>query len=78
MNSVAATQRLPQEMIDSAFDLGAKDGMDDEPCLPELYFARRDQIVAYCAGHMSVAGKTLLSDTMLGRLVDGWIVTVTA
>lgn len=61
-----------------AYRLGKQDARANEPCLPELCFARRDQRIAYCHGHIEVAGKTLLSDTMLGRLVDGWIVTVTA
>lgn len=77
-NSVAATTPIPQGLIDNAFRLGCIDGRDGRPCLPELYFVRRAQQIAYCHGHIAVCGKTLLSDQMMGRLVDNWTVTVTA
>lgn len=44
--------------LDIAFRLGIQDARDGDLCVPEMYFARRDQQIAYAKGYESVAGET--------------------
>lgn len=48
-------------------ELGFADAVDGEPCIPEMYFARREQMVEYAEGYEAYAGPTLLSRQILNR-----------
>lgn len=64
-NTLPQTTTAVQDTLD-AYRLGKQDARAGELCLPELYFTRREQRIAYCHGHVEVAGKTLLACQMLG------------
>lgn len=65
-NSINVTARhLAAQQEPEAYRLGQRDAQDGEYCLPELYFVRRAQLIAYAHGYESVAGATLLSRQVL-------------
>lgn len=47
------------------YALGELDAQDNEPCVPEMYFAQRTQMEEYARGYEAVAGWTLLSAAIL-------------
>lgn len=66
-NSVSPKQDAVKQMRSEqhAYRLGCQDARAGERCLPELYFVRRDQTIAYVRGHEAVAGETMLSRQIL-------------
>jgi hypothetical protein len=48
--------------------MGAHDAERDALCLPEIYYTRLGEQRKYAEGHESVAGRTLLSDQIMGRV----------
>lgn len=65
MNSVAQNSHND---LSFAFQIGKLDAEDGVGCVPEMYFARRDQIVDYALGYESVTGPTLLSQQILATV----------
>lgn len=50
------------------FQLGALDAEQGELCVPEMYFARRSQMIEYAHGYESITGPDLLSSSFTGNL----------
>ena len=66
-NSTDRTARsLAAQQEPEAYRLGQRDARDKAMCLPELYFMRRSQVIAYARGFESVAGATILSRQVAG------------
>ena len=68
-NSINVTARsLAAQQEPEAYRLGQRDARDKAMCLPELYFMRRSQVIAYARGFESVAGATILSRQILAGM----------
>lgn len=49
------------------YEMGFCDAVDGEPCLPEIYFVRREQRVAYAEGYENAGLPTPLSRRILEK-----------
>jgi hypothetical protein len=49
------------------WQMGAQDANEGDYCLPELFFTDHQLQIEYAQGYESIAGRTLLSDQVLGR-----------
>lgn len=69
MNTVTRNAKTHNTMhpLDIAYRFGAQDARDGDSCVPEMLFTDRERQQAYARGHVSVAGWTLLSASILGR-----------
>lgn len=53
-----------------AFRLGVLDARLGDLCVPAMYFRHSDDMKAYAMGYESVAGPTLLSRQILGKVAQ--------
>jgi hypothetical protein len=56
---------LPQVFSTVAYTFGVEDATTDKLCIPEMWFYRHEDKVAYATGYESVAGPTLTTRQFL-------------
>lgn len=76
INTTARIINEPQIAADyfpatkQAFRIGVLDARLGDLCVPSMYFRHRDDVRAYAMGYESVAGPTLLSRQILGKVTQ--------
>lgn len=64
---IVTSPALPIQNMPLAFRWGVEDAKLDIPCLPELYFVHPHDLLQYAKGHQSVAGQSLLSNSIVEK-----------
>lgn len=59
------TNQSETQLLETARQFGREDAQNGGLCIPEVYFARRDLLVAYAEAYESVRGRTPLSGQIL-------------